>query len=106
MGENLVYAAEKLVKENGAKIPDDKKKTIESEVEELRETLKGGDLEKIKAQTETLQEALQSASADMYKAAAEEQQQPPAEADLGKADDPAKDDGPVVDAEVVEEEKK
>ena len=107
-GENLVYAAEKLIKENAEKISDDKKKEIESGVEELKETLKGDDLEKIKSQTEKLQESLQAASADMYKAAAEEAQQQEA-AGAGndnKEDDSPAEDGPVVDAEVVDEKKK
>ena len=108
MGENLVYAAEKLIKENADKIPDDKKKAIETEAEELKETLKGDDLEKIKSQTEKLQESLQAASADMYKAAAEEAQQQEAASDSDdkKDADSSTEDGPVVDAEVVDEEKK
>jgi molecular chaperone DnaK len=108
MGENLVYAAEKLIKENADKIPGDKRKAIEAEAEELKETLKGDDLDKIKSQTEKLQESLQAASADMYKAAAEETQQQEASGDGGdkKDDDSSTEDGPVVDAEVVDEEKK
>jgi len=108
MGENLIYAAEKLIKENEDKIPDDIKKSIETEAEELKATLKGDDLDKIKSQTEKLQESLQAASADMYKAAAEEAQQQDASSgdDNKKDDNSATDDGPVVDAEVVDEEKK
>jgi molecular chaperone DnaK len=108
MGENLVYAAEKLVKENEEKIPDDKKKAIDSEVEELKEALKGDDVEQIKSLTDKLQEALQAASADMYKAAADEakSQEDAPTGDDKKDDDSSEADGPVVDAEVVEEEKK
>ena len=107
LGENLIYAAEKLIKENADKIPDDKKKVTETEAEELKEALKGDDLEKIKSHTDKLQEALQAASADMYKAAAEEAQQQNASAEDGKKeDDSTTEDGPVVDAEVVDEEKK
>ena len=87
MGENLVYAAEKLIKENPDKIPDDKKKATEAEADELKEALKGDDLEKIKSHTDKLQEALQAASADMYKAAAEEAQQQNASAEDGKKED-------------------
>jgi len=108
MGENLVYAAEKLVKENEEKIPEDKKKAIESEVEDLKEALKGEDVEQIKSRTDQLQEALQAASADMYKATADEAQtQDGAPAgDDKKDDEKSMEDGPVVDAEVVNEEKK
>jgi molecular chaperone DnaK len=108
MGENLVYAAEKLVKENEEKIPEDKKKAIESEVEDLQEALKGEDVEQIKSRTDQLQEALQAASADMYKATADEAQtQDGAPAgDDKKDDEKSMEDGPVVDAEVVNEEKK
>ncbi|MBO35959.1 MAG: hypothetical protein CMO64_07190 [Verrucomicrobiales bacterium] len=110
LGENLVYAAEKLVKENDEKLPEEKKATVETEVEALKEALKGDDVEKIKEQTEKLQAALQEASADMYKAATEEAQQGQATAGDGGEDQPSedapKDEGPVVDAEVVDEEKK
>ena len=110
VGENLVYAAEKLVKENDEKLPEEKKATVETEVEALKEALKGDDVEKIKEQTEKLQAALQEASADMYKAATEEAQQGQTTAGDGGDDQPSedtpKDEGPVVDAEVVDEEKK
>ena len=110
LGENLVYAAEKLVKENDEKLPEEKKATVETEVEALKEALKGDDVEKIKEQTEKLQAALQEASADMYKAATEEAQLGLSTAGDGGDDQPSedtpKDEGPVVDAEVVDEEKK
>jgi len=108
MGENLVYAAEKLIKENPDKIPDDKKKATEAEADELKEALKGDDLEKIKSHTDKLQEALQAASAEMYKAAAEEAQEQESSSKSETKDEEASpaQDGPVVDAEVVDEEKK
>ena len=108
MGENLIYAAEKLVKENADKIPEEKQKAIEEASGTLKETLQGDDIDKIKAETETLQQALQDASADMYKAATEEAQQQAANAEGEEkpTEDAPKDEGPVVDAEVVDEEKK
>jgi len=103
-----VYAAEKLIKENADKIPDDKKKAIETETEELKQTLKGDDLEKVKSQTERLQESLQAASAEMYKATAEEaqQQETAGGGDDKRDNDSSTVDGPVVDAEIVDEKSK
>ncbi|MBL67750.1 MAG: molecular chaperone DnaK [Verrucomicrobiales bacterium] len=106
-GENLVYASEKLLKDNEGKISDEKKNSIESEVEALKDTLKGDDIEKIKEQSDKLQSALQDASADMYKAATEEAENAKAgDSDEKPAEEEARGEGPVVDAEVVDEEKK
>jgi len=102
-----VYAAEKFLKENGDKLSDDTKENLEKATEELKEKLPGDDLETIKAANEKLQEAVQAAAGEVYKATTEAEQAEQAEggqpADGG--DSEKKDEGPVVDAEVVEEEK-
>jgi hypothetical protein len=77
--------------------------------------LKGGDAATIKSASEKLNEAWQSVSAELYKAAADK-----ARAAKGPAPEPpnagadpkaeprpsgGKDDGPIIDAEVVDEKK-
>ena len=47
-GESLAYSTEKLIKDNGDKIPEDKKKSLEEGIKSLREALQSDDIEKIK----------------------------------------------------------
>ena len=102
-----VYAAEKLLKENAEKLSDDTKTNLEKATENLKEALAGDDLEAITVANEKLQEAMQTAGAEVYKATTEAEQSEQAEG--GQPEDgensEKKDEGPVVDAEVVEEEK-
>ena len=105
--DNLVYQSEKLIKENGDKISGDKKSAVEAGNNELKEALKGSDTNAIKAATEKLQQVVQDASGDIYKAAQEAQAAGAAEPsgdDAPDGDEPSKkDEGPIIDAEVVEE---
>jgi molecular chaperone DnaK len=73
----------------------------------LKKALAGDDLEAIKAANEKLQEAMQTAGAEVYKATTEAEQAEQAEGGQPEdgEDSEKKDEGPVVDAEVVEEEK-
>ena len=99
-----VYAAEKLLKENAEKLSDDTKTNLEKATEDLKKALAGDDLEAIKAANEKLQEAMQTAGAEVYKATTEAEQAEGGQPEDGE-DSEKKDEGPVVDAEVVEEEK-
>ena len=110
--DNLAYQTEKMLKDNGDKIPDDKKSAVEAANNELKEALKGTAAEAIKAATEKLQQVVQDASQDIYKAAQEAQAagqaggaEPDGDADAGQAEEAKKDEGPIIDAEVVEEKK-
>ena len=102
-----VYAAEKLLKENAEKLSNDTKTNLEKATEDLKKALAGDDLEAIKAANEKLQEAMQTAGAEVYKATTEAEQAEQAEGGQPEdgEDSEKKDEGPVVDAEVVEEEK-
>ena len=110
--DNLAYQTEKMLKDNGDKIPDDKKSVVEAANNELKEALKGTAADAIKAATEKLQQVVQDASQDIYKAAQEAQAagqaggaEPGGDADAGQAEEAKKDEGPIIDAEVVEEKK-
>ena len=100
-----VYAAEKMLKENEEKLSDDTKANLEKATEELKEKLAGDDQEAIKAANEKLQEAVQAAAGEVYKATTEAEQAEQAAQTDGGDDSEKKDEGPVVDAEVGEEEK-
>ena len=110
--DNLAYQTEKMLKDNGDKIPDDKKSAVEAANNELKESLKGTAADAIKAATEKLQQVVQDASQDIYNAAQEAQAagqaggaEPDGNADAGQAEEAKKDEGPIIDAEVVEEKK-
>lgn len=109
--DSIVYRSEKLVKDNGDKLDAAAKSKIEDAVKAAREALAGTDADKLRASRDKLNEAVQAASEQLYKGAAEKAQASkaagPAPDGEAKADTKAdKDQGPVIDAEVVDEKKK
>jgi molecular chaperone DnaK len=110
--ENAVYRSEKMLKDNAGKISAADKENIESAAKAVREALKGADTSAIKTASEKLNEHWQTASAEMYKAAsAESAKARSAKGQSGPKPGPApdagapKEEGPIIDAEVVEEKK-
>ncbi len=112
--ETLAYSTEKSLKEFGDKVNAAEKENIEKKVAQLKEDLKGTDIEKIKKSTEELTQASHKLAEAVYKAQAAQQQgtqtagtQAQQGAQQGEAakDDKKKED--VVDAEYkVEDENK
>jgi molecular chaperone DnaK len=113
--DNGVYRSEKLLKESGDKLPAADKEKIEGAVKAVKEALNGTDAAAIKTASEKLNEAWQAASAELYKST-QAQGQPgaapgraPGDEGSSSADDTksksAKDEGPIIDAEVVDEKK-
>ena len=72
--ETLVYTAEKTLKEAGDVATADQKEKIEKAIEEAKEALASGEIEKIKEKAELLQNAIYELSTAMYQRAAEQQQ--------------------------------
>jgi molecular chaperone DnaK len=116
LAENMVYQTEKVLKESGDKLPAARKEPIEKALQALRDALKSGDAEAIKAKQQALNEMMQAASQELYqnvganKGAEAAGAAPGAEAgDGGPAEPDAKksDDG-VIDADytMVDEDKK
>jgi molecular chaperone DnaK len=109
--DNAVYRTEKMLKENMDKISDSDRSKIEAAVNEVKEAIKGGDAGAIKNASEKLNEAWQTVSAELYKAAAEKakagkEKAGSSEAKTGEGQDGSKkDEGPIIDAEVVDENK-
>ncbi len=106
--DSVVYRSEKLLKDNADKLDGAAKSKIEDAVKAAREALAGTDADQIRACRDKLNEAWQAASEQLYKAAAEKAQATKTAtgapgAEEKKAD---KDEGPVIDAEVVDEKKK
>jgi molecular chaperone DnaK len=100
----LVYQTEKLLKDQADKVNDDDKAKINSALDELKEALKGEDVDAIRAKHEALIQASQEFAQRLYQAAQQQQ------AAAGGAGGPAGDagasqpsDDEVADAEIVDE---
>lgn len=103
--DNMCYQAEKTMKDMEGKGKDELIAKVKAAVDTLKETMKGDDLDKIKADTEALTKPLYELSAELYK---ETQAQEGAAGDQGAAgaQGAKKADDDVVDAEVVDDDKK
>ena len=109
--EQMVYQAEKTIKDLGDKADQGKVKEVQAACEKVKEALKGTDTEAIKKATEELQKPLYELSAAAYQqaqaAGAGAQGAPGADAGAaGGAQQQAKADDDVVDAEFTESDKK
>jgi len=102
-GESLAYQAEKTLKDLGDKADKTQAANVQAGIDKLKEALKGGDTDAIKKATEELQKPLYEMSAAAYQQAqaAGAQGAPGADAGAG-AQQQAKADDDVVDAEYTE----
>lgn len=73
--EALIYQAEKTIKELGDKADQAKVKEVNDAIAKLKETLKGDDTEKIKADAEALTKPLHELTEKLYQQAQQAQQQ-------------------------------
>jgi molecular chaperone DnaK len=64
--DSLVYQAEKLLREQGEKVPGDVKSDVEGKVAACRSALEGQDLTVLRRAVEELSESLQKVGASMY----------------------------------------
>ena len=101
--DQLVFQTEKTLAELGDKVDASKKTEVESRLAELKEALKGTDIEAIKAKQEAVQKAFYAISEELYKNAQAAQAAQGAQpgADAGAANGGKPDDG-VVDADFKE----
>ena len=97
--DQMVFQTEKMLKENGDKLPADVKSDAEAKLADLKTAVQSGNVDDIKAK----QEALSQVFEKMYQAAAAAQQAAGAQpgADAGAANAKPNDDG-VVDADFKE----
>ncbi len=113
--DNSVYRSEKMLKDNADKISGDSKSKIEKAIADVKDALKGSDSAAIKSASDKLNEAWQAVSAELYKAASEKTRggqpqgpsgdRPGPEARGPQPEGEKKDEGPIIDAEVVDEKK-
>jgi molecular chaperone DnaK len=99
--DTLVYQTEKLLKDQGDKISEDEKASVEAKLADLKTALAGTDGEAIKVTTEALMTASQDFTQKLYEQAAAEES-----ASGGSATSSAPNDDEVVDAEIVDDEGK
>ena len=98
--ETLVYQTEKLLADQGEKVPGDQKAAVESALIEVRAALNNSDAAAINSATEVLNSASQQLSQSLYEQAA----QSDASATSGGPDAEAPSDDEVVDAEIIEDD--
>ena len=93
--ESVAYSVEKLLKENGDKLPEDVKTEVQGDVDELKKALEGDDDAAVKSAFEKLQASRSKLGEALYAAA---------QADASESKPAADED--VVDAEVIDEDEK
>ena len=112
--DQAAYAADKMLKDSGDKVSPSDRAQIETAIEELKKAIEKGDVAEMKRTMEALNAAQHKAAEAMYKNAsaapggAPGGQQPGGAPGGGAQANPtdAASGGDVIDAEVVEEEKK
>ena len=98
--DTLVYQTEKLLREQGDKVPADEKEKVEAALADVKEKLAGTDIEALNRSLDMLRTASQSLGQAMYEAASASQA-----AAGGQPGDSSQSSGEeeVVDAEIVDE---
>ena len=81
--EQVAYQAEKLVTDNGDKLEEADKNTINTKVQATKDAIANGDIELIKSAKDDLMKALQEIGAKLYQAAAAAQQAQGGAPDMG-----------------------
>jgi len=101
IAENLIYTAEKSLKDAGDKVDSNKKTEVEDKIKALKDVLAEDNVEVIKNNTESLSKVLQELGASMYQQANQEQ----TAKDDDKAEDAGTEEKKSEDSEEKEEEK-
>ena len=107
--DQAVYGAEQLIKESGDKLGADAKEAVQSAVDAVKEAVKGQDVDAIGGALERLSAAQQKAAQELYKDAGAAGAPPPGGPPPGGGaanGSAGGGDGDVIDAEVVEDDKK
>jgi molecular chaperone DnaK len=98
----LMYTAERSLKDLGDKVPADKRESAEAAIKEVREALEGTDATRIRQAADRLQQVFAEVSQAAYQQAAGSQEQPGADAEGAAAGEEAgqeSGDEGVIDAE-------
>ncbi|MEY2457199.1 MAG: molecular chaperone DnaK [Acidimicrobiaceae bacterium] len=101
--DTLVYQTDKLLREQGEKLSEDERSSVEGRLGELKTALAGTDVEAIKQATESLMTASQDFTQKLYEAASAADRDY-AQGNTSAGATPPPDDDDVVDAEIVDED--
>jgi molecular chaperone DnaK len=71
MADSAVYGAEKFLHDNSDKIPESNRAAVQTQIDEVKSAMAGGDVSGMQKAAERLQQALQEAGAAMYQAGAQ-----------------------------------
>jgi molecular chaperone DnaK len=105
--DSMIYQAEKTIKDLGDKADQAQVESVNKAVEELKEALKGGDMDAIKQKTEELSKPLYEMTSAMYQQQAQQEQGGCGAGGCGAGAEAQKDKDNVVDADFeVEDDKK
>jgi molecular chaperone DnaK len=101
--DNLIYQVDKALADYGDKVPAEEREAVTKANDEVKEALKGDDVERIKASTEVLMQAFQRIGQAMY--AQQQAAQPDGAAAATGTEDaaPGSGEGDVVEGEIVDE---
>ena len=101
IADNLAYTAEKTLRENKDKIPDDLNKEAEAKVKAVKDALQGTDIEAINKAAQELNEIMQKVGSTVY---GQQQQPPPGEPppDKGEGGEGGEEDEGTVEGEFKE----
>ena len=83
--DSLIYQAEKTIKDLGDKADASKVSDIKSKISDLKEAMKGDDVDKIKSASEAVTKPLYDLTSEMYKQAGAQQQAQQGPAGAGSA---------------------
>ncbi|TNY38139.1 molecular chaperone DnaK [Thermomonospora catenispora] len=105
--DTLAYSTEKFLRENGEKVPEDVKKEVEEAIAEVKKNLEGSDVNAIRSSSEKLAQVSQKMGAAIYaqNAGGETTADAGSGASASGSSSSSSDDE-VVDAEIVDEDKK
>ena len=106
--DQAVYGADRMLQDSGDKLSETEKSAVEAAIADVKQALEGGETEAVVQAMEKLNTAQHKAAETLYKAGQEAETPAPdaeATADTSSNAD-ASSDGDVIDAEVVEDEKK
>ena len=110
--DQAVYAAERMLKDAGDKISSEAKQPVQEAIDAVKKANEGSDIDAIKRALEQLNTAQHKAAEELYKQTQPQGTPPPGEPPPEDADAGAQTDtsggegGDVIDAEVVEDDKK
>jgi molecular chaperone DnaK len=99
IADNAVYSAEKLLREQGDKVPSQLRSEVEAKIEALKSALQGGGVGAIRQRTNELSQVMQQVGAAMYQGAGPGAPPPPE----GEGEPPEGGEEDVIEGEFSEE---